>query len=43
MNTHTIRANEGWESQPMSFARALIYAEKLRRMGNYHVVVKINR
>jgi hypothetical protein len=43
MNNYTVRANEGFESGPMSYAKALVYAERLRRLGNYAVWVRISQ
>lgn len=42
MNNYTVRANEGFISAEMSYAKALVYAERLRRLGNYRVWVRIS-
>lgn len=40
---YTVVANDGFESGPMSYAKAMIYAERLRRLGNYRVWVRLPR
>lgn len=40
---YTVVVNNGWESAEMSYVRASIFAERLRRLGNYHVFVRIPR
>jgi len=43
MNGYSVVANNGkWESGTMSYVRASIFAERLRRLGNYAVWVRIS-
>lgn len=42
-NGYSVVANGGWESEEMIYVRASIFAERLRRLGNYAVWVRISR
>lgn len=43
MKQCTVVANKGFESAPMPYDRASLYAERLRQLGNVNVWVRIQR
>jgi len=43
MKQYTVVANKGYESAPMPYDRASLFAERLRKLGNVNVWVRITR